>query len=182
MVIWLTGLSGSGKTTIARCLCDQMRQAGERCELLDGDELREGICRELGFSRSEREENVRRIAWLASLLERNDVIVLVAVIAPYREQRSALRHRFQEMLEVFVDAPLEVCERRDPKLLYARARNGEIRNFTGIDDVYEGPEFPDVHCMTDRETLSESSAKVMRAIENAPAHAIRTAASVGLSL
>ncbi len=165
LTVWLTGLSGAGKTSISCAAAREMAACGRRVEVLDADMVRRHICRGLGFSREDRDENIRRIGFVADLLTRNGVIVFVAAISPYRATREEVRGRIGDFLEVFVNAPLEICEARDPKGLYKRARQGEIRGFTGIDDPYEAPENPDVECRTDRESLAGSVAKVLEAIE-----------------
>jgi adenylyl-sulfate kinase len=155
-VVWLTGLSGAGKSTIAQGVYEHLVQQGRRCELLDGDQLRQQLCRDLGFSHADREENVRRIGYVAGLLSRHDVIVLVAVIAPYNQDRQLLREQIPNFIEVFVDAPLATCESRDPKGLYRRARSGQIKGFTGIDDPYEAPLAPECHLKTSEESSQKS--------------------------
>jgi len=165
VTVWLTGLSSAGKTTLSRAVYERLWALGYRTEMIDGDEVRKYLSRGLGFSKEDRDENIRRIGFLAELLTRNGVIVLVSAISPYREVRDEIRKRIGSFLEVFVNAPLSVCEGRDVKGLYRRARAGEIPSFTGIDDPYEPPLFPDVECRTDRETLVESCEKVAAAIE-----------------
>lgn len=145
MTVWFTGLSGAGKTTIAQAVQRHLiKVAGLRVELLDGDEIRKHLCHGLGFSKSDRDENIRRIGYVAKLLTRNGVIVLVAAISPYRDIRDEVRSSVGDFIEVFVDTPLAECERRDAKGLYAKARAGEIKGFTGIDDPYEAPARPEV--------------------------------------
>jgi adenylylsulfate kinase len=160
VTIWLTGLSGAGKTTITHNLEKQLQQAGYPLEVLDGDIVRTNLTKGLGFSKEDRDENIRRIGFVANLLTRHGVFVLVSAISPYREIRDEVRQRIGNFVEVFVNAPLEVCEERDVKGLYQRARKGEIKGFTGIDDPYESPLNPEVECRTDLETLEESVAKV----------------------
>jgi len=143
-VLWLLGLSGAGKTTTARRLADELRRRGRQVEVLDGDELRETVCKGLGFSREDRLENVKRIVYVAGLLARNGVDVIVSAITPYREMREHARDRLPGYIEIYVRCPLAECERRDVKGLYARARAGELRRFTGISDPFEEPEQPDV--------------------------------------
>ena len=161
VTVWLTGLSGAGKTTIARLLSKVLRKYGYPVEILDGDVIRQYISRGLGFSREDRFENIRRVSFVASLLTRNNVITIVAVISPYREMRKMAREMIGDFVEVFVNAPLEVCEKRDVKGLYKKARQGLIKNFTGIDDPYEPPENPDVECKTDIEKVEESVSKIL---------------------
>ncbi|MEB3289872.1 MAG: adenylyl-sulfate kinase [Leptolyngbya sp.] len=161
VTIWFTGLSGSGKSTIAHALETELRQQGYGLEILDGDIVRTNLTKGLGFSREDRDENIRRIGFVSHLLTRNGVIVLVSAISPYRDIRDEVRERIDDFVEVYVDAPLEVCEGRDVKGLYKRARAGEIKQFTGIDDPYEPPLNPEVHCHTDAETVEDSVAKVM---------------------
>jgi adenylyl-sulfate kinase len=166
MTVWLTGLSSAGKSTIAGAVCEQLRARGLRVELLDGDLVRQNLSRGLGFSKEDRDENIRRIGFVAELLSRNGVIVVVAAISPYRAVRDEIRARIGNFLEVWVNAPLATVEERDRKGIYRRCRAGELHGVTGLDDPYEPPVVPEVECRTDRETLSESVAKVMRAIDN----------------
>lgn len=161
VTVWFTGLSGAGKTTITKAFEEALRASHCKVEILDGDIIRENLTKGLGFSREDRDENIRRIAFVASLLTRNGVIVLVSAISPYRSTRDAARQTIGNFVEVFVNAPLAVCEERDVKGLYKKARSGEIKQFTGISDPYEAPEHPEVECRTDLETLDESVAKVM---------------------
>ncbi len=163
-IIWFTGLSGAGKSTIAREVYNELWARGVKVELLDGDEIRKDLCKDLGFSQEDRDENIRRIGVVASLLARNGVVVLVSVISPYRTGREEARRRFPKFLEVFVNAPLSVCEERDPKGLYRKARKGLIPRFTGIDDPYERPISPEIECRTDEETLTECTHKVLSAL------------------
>lgn len=166
VTVWFTGLSGAGKTTITSELARILKEEGFKVEILDGDTVREGLTRDLGFSREDRDENIHRISFVSHLLTRNDVIVLVSAISPYGEAREKARQQVGDnFIEVFVNAPLNVCEDRDVKGLYKRARAGEITGFTGIDDPYEAPSNPEVECRTDLETLSESVAKVRAKIE-----------------
>ena len=148
MIVWFTGLSGAGKSTLAQAVFSKLAGQGHRVEILDGDIVRTHLCKGLGFSREDRIENIRRIAFVGNLLARHGVIVLVPVIAPYRAIRAEVRAGSHAYLEVFVNAPLEVCEQRDPKGLYRKARAGEIAHFTGLDDPYEAPDSPDVECQT----------------------------------
>ncbi|HGL6714414.1 adenylyl-sulfate kinase [Burkholderia contaminans] len=149
-VVWLTGISGAGKSTLANLLKEQLDARGLRTYLLDADRLREGLNRDLGFSDADRHENIRRTAEVARLLVDAEFIVIAALISPFQAARDKARARFDEgtFVEVFVDAALEVAEARDPKGLYALARQGAIRQFTGIDSAYERPHSPDVHVKT----------------------------------
>ncbi|WP_310483977.1 adenylyl-sulfate kinase [Chamaesiphon sp. VAR_48_metabat_403] len=165
VTVWFTGLSGAGKTTIANAVDRELKIAAASVELLDGDELRQTLCRGLGFSAIDRIENMRRIGFVAHLLTKNGVIVLVSTISPYREIRQELRRKIGDFIEVYVNAPVAVCEWRDVKGLYEQARAGLIENFTGIDAAYEVPLQPDVECQTDRETIAQSTIKVLTKLE-----------------
>lgn len=159
--VWFTGLSGAGKSTVANLLADRLRGMGRRVELLDGDEVRKNLSSGLGFSKADRDANIRRIAYVAKLLSRNGVIAITAAISPYREIRDEARQEIGNFVEVFVDCPLEVCEQRDVKGLYRRARTGEIQQFTGISDPYESPVSPEVTLHTDRESPTESVEQIL---------------------
>ncbi|MDF5722457.1 MAG: adenylyl-sulfate kinase [Rhizonema sp. PD37] len=161
VTIWFTGLSGAGKTTIAQFLAEHLRKQKYKVELLDGDIVRQNLTKGLGFSKEARDENIRSIGFVANLLTRNDVIVIVSAISPYREIRDEVRQQIRDFVEVYVNAPLSVCEKRDVKGLYKKARSGEIKGFTGIDDPYEPPLNPEVECQTDCETITESVTKVV---------------------
>jgi adenylylsulfate kinase len=139
----------------------ELRSHGYKVELLDGDLVRQHLSKGLGFSKADRDENIRRIGFVANLLTRNQVIVLVSVISPYRQVREEVRQHIGSFIEVFVNAPLEVCEIRDVKGLYKKARSGEIKNFTGIDDPYEQPLNPEVECSTEQENIADSVTKVL---------------------
>lgn len=141
-VIWLTGLSGSGKSTIANLLEKKLADEGKHTYLLDGDNVRHGLCGDLGFSNTDRVENIRRISEVAKLFVDSGTIVLTAFISPFKTDRDFCRSLLaeNEFIEVFVDTPIEVCEKRDPKGLYQKARQGDIKDFTGIDSSYEAPE------------------------------------------
>jgi adenylylsulfate kinase len=165
VTVWLTGLSGAGKTTISRVLEEELRTQGYKVEALDGDVLRQFLTKDLGFSKKDRDENIRRISFVAHLLTKNDVIVLVSVIAPYRDLREEVRQYIGDFIEVYVNAPLEVCEQRDVKGLYQKSRLGEIKQFTGIDAPYEVPLNPEVECKTDVEEINKSAAKVLNKLE-----------------
>ena len=137
--MWFTGLSGAGKTTICRAVATELLAHGLQVEVIDGDVIRNYLCKDLGFSKADRDENIRRIGFVSQLLTRNGAIVLVSAISPYRRARDAVRHSIGDFMEVYVNTPLSVCEVRDPKLLYRKARAGKITGFTGIDDPYEAP-------------------------------------------
>jgi adenylylsulfate kinase len=165
-IVWFTGLSASGKTTLCIALAKVLSEHVREHVVLDGDVIRRTISSDLGFSREDREENIRRIGDLAFKSGEAGSIVLVAAISPYREIRESIRHKSPvPFFEIFVDAPLSVCEQRDPKGLYRRARAGTIVCFTGIDDVYEAPEAPDVRCFTAQETVEKSCLKVIGVLE-----------------
>ena len=161
VTIWFTGLSGAGKTTISRRVAEILQAQNYPVEILDGDIVRTNLTKGLGFNKEDRDENVRRIGFVSHLLSRNGVIVLVSAISPYRNIREEVRKRVGDFVEVFVNAPLTVCEDRDVKGLYKRARSGEIKGFTGIDDPYEPPANPEIECRTDLEELSQSVTKVL---------------------
>ena len=162
VLVWFTGLSGAGKSTIASRVFEHLVSHGIKSEVLDGDVVRRHISRGLGFSREDREENNRRIGFVADLLARNGVVVLVSAISPYRAIRDEIRHKSSaSFVEVYVSAPLDVCEQRDPKGLYRRARAGELRQVTGLDDPYEPPLGPEVTCPTHEEPVEESVDRVL---------------------
>ncbi len=165
VTVWFTGLPGAGKTTISQGVEKELRSRGYSVELLDGDLVRQNLTKGLGYSKEDRDENIRRIGFVAQLLARNGVIVLVSVISPYREIREEVKGRIRDFIEVYVNAPLDVCEQRDPKGLYKKARAGEIAHFTGVDDPYEAPLHPDVECRTAEETAEDSIQKVLQQIE-----------------
>ena len=160
-VIWFTGLSGSGKTTIAHVVEEKLLDAGVPVEILDGDVVRENLSKGLGFSEEDRNTNIRRIAFVAHLLQRNGVFVITAAISPYKAIRDEARSMIKDFVEVFADAPLEVCEERDVKGLYAKARAGEIKGFTGIDDPYEAPDSPEIVAKTGEQSVEESAQQVI---------------------
>jgi adenylylsulfate kinase len=160
-LVWLTGLSGSGKSTLAQAVLGRLIAQGHRVEILDGDTIRKHLSKGLGFSREDRLENIRRIAFVGNLLARHGVIVLAPVIAPYFSIREEVRRGSHLYLEVYVNAPLEICEQRDPKGLYKRARAGEIANFTGLDDPYEPPESPEVECRTDLDGIEVCTDQIL---------------------
>jgi adenylylsulfate kinase len=154
--LWFTGLSGSGKSTLANILVERLRGMGRYVELLDGDEIRQNLSQGLGFSKADRDANIQRIAFVAKLLSRNGVIAITAAISPYRETRDAARREIKNFVEVYVECPLEVCEERDVKGLYKKARSGEIKQFTGISDPYEAPPTPEIAVHTSAESPEES--------------------------
>ena len=166
MTVWLTGLSSAGKSTLGQALYDRLWAMGHKVEMLDGDTIRRNLCKGLGFSKEDRDENIRRIGFVAELLTRNGVVVLVSAISPYRSVREEVRRQIGSFVEVYVNSPLAVCERRDVKGLYRRARSGQLPGFTGVDDPYEPPENPEVECRTDLETLQESTERVLRYLES----------------
>lgn len=158
--LWLTGMSGAGKSTVSDMLMDRFRAAGAKVELLDGDVVRTNLSQGLGFSREDRDTNIRRIGFVAELLSRNGVIVVVAAISPYRATREEVKAKIANFVEVFVDCPIEVLASRDVKGLYKKALAGEVGNFTGISDPYEPPTNPDVVVRSDRETVEVSVDRV----------------------
>ena len=165
LTVWFTGLSSAGKTSISEALYEMLQNRGRQVEWLDGDNVRQHFSKDLGFSKQDRDENIRRIGLVAELYTRQGMIVLVSAISPYRAARDEARGRIGHFLEVYVHAPLEVCEQRDIKGIYRRARSGELHDVTGVDQPYEHPLSPDVECRTDRETLEESVIKVLDAVE-----------------
>jgi adenylylsulfate kinase len=160
--LWFTGLSGAGKSTIANLVVDELRRRGRKVELLDGDEVREHLSRGLGFSKEDRDENIRRIGWVASVLARNGVVSVTAAISPYRDGRDEVRGWIDHFVEIHVATSLEDCEARDVKGLYARARAGEIPEFTGVSDPYEPPLAPEIRIETAGRTPEESAAEVVK--------------------
>jgi adenylylsulfate kinase len=163
--VWFTGLCAAGKTSVCAGVAERLRAMGYRVEVLDGDVVRQNLSKGLGYSKEDRDENIRRIGYVAELLTRNGVIALVAAISPYRAVRGEVREKIGRFVEVWVNAPIEVCERRDPKGLYKKARAGLLPRFTGIDDPYEPPLNPEVECHTDRESVAESVEQVLRYLE-----------------
>lgn len=163
--VWFTGIPSSGKSTIAREVYQSLLDRGCAVELLDGAEVRESLSRGLGFSPEDREENVRRIGYVAKLLSRNGVVAICAAVSPYRASRAEVRRNTTNFVEVYVECPVEVAEVRDTDGMYARARRGEIEEFTGVNAPYEPPEAPEVHVRSDRETVEEGVSKVVRTLE-----------------
>ena len=164
-ILRFTGLSGSGKTTITKALEPELKARGRKVEILDGDVVRTNLSKGLGFSQENRNTNIRRIGFVAHLLSRNGVVAMTAAISPYRAIRDEIRAMEPNFVEVYVTAPLEVCEGRDVKGLYAKARAGEIKGFTGIDDPYEEPVNPEIICYKERESVVESVKKVLTKLE-----------------
>lgn len=163
--LWFTGLSGSGKSTLSIELMRELRDRGMKVEILDGDEVRTNLSKGLGFSREDRDTNIRRIGYVCNLLSRNGVVAISAAISPYREIRDELRERIENFVEVYTKCSIEELTRRDPKGLYKRALAGEIANFTGISDPYEEPLQPDIACDTEAETPRDSLDRILRTLE-----------------
>ena len=164
--LWFTGLSGSGKTTITELVVAELQARGSAIEVLDGDVVRQHLSKGLGFSKEDRDTNIRRVAFVADLLSRNGVPVITAAISPYRELRDEARGQMDgPFIEAYVKASVEECERRDVKGLYAKARAGEIKEFTGVSDPYEPPENPEVVLETEDETPQESAQRIIAYLE-----------------
>jgi len=163
--LWFTGLSGAGKTTVANLVEEELRRRGHKVEALDGDVVRTHLSKGLGFSKEDRDTNIKRIAFVCELLTRNDVIAIAAAISPYREVRDYARKTIGDFVEVFVNCPLGVCVERDTKGLYKKAMAGEITNFTGVSDPYEEPLSPEVALNTHEEPPEASAARVIRKLE-----------------
>ena len=162
-ILWFTGLSGSGKSTLAHAVEEKLFEMGVHTYVLDGDNIRTGLNKDLGFSAEDREENIRRIGEVAKLFVDAGIVTLTAFISPYRKDREFVRSLVEdgEFIEIYVKCPLEVCEKRDVKGLYKKARAGIIKNFTGIDDPYEEPENPEIIVETNKETIEESVSKII---------------------
>ncbi len=158
--LWFTGLSGSGKSTVSELVFQRLREAGHKAELLDGDVVRTNLSQGLGFSKEDRDTNIRRIGFVCELLSRNGVIAVVAAISPYREAREEVKRRVGRFVEIYVECPVAVLAERDVKGLYKRALAGEIPHFTGVTDPYEAPEHPDLVIRSDREPVQESMERV----------------------
>jgi adenylyl-sulfate kinase len=164
--LWFTGLSGAGKTTISMAVAEELKARGSRLEILDGDIVRENLSKGLGFSKEDRDTNIRRIAFVADLLSRNGVPVITAAISPYREIRAEARELMGErFIEVFVKASVDTCIERDPKGLYEKALKGEIKEFTGVSDPYEEPLDPELTLETETESPEESAGKIITLLE-----------------
>ena len=158
--IWMTGLSGSGKSTVANMLAKRLRAVGARVEILDGDVVRTNLSKGLGFSKEDRDTNIRRIGFVCNLLSRNGVFAIAAAISPYRAVRDEVRAAAGDFVEVFADCPLDTLVERDAKGLYKKALAGEIKNFTGVSDPYEPPESPEVRLDSSQQTAEESTESV----------------------
>jgi adenylylsulfate kinase len=164
--LWFTGLSGAGKTTISRLVAEELQARGSRLEILDGDVVRENLSKGLGFSKKDRDTNIRRISFVADLLSRNGVPVITAAISPYREIRAEARELMGDrFIEVFVKASVEVCAERDAKGLYEKAFKGEIKEFTGVSDPYEEPLDPELVLETENQSPEESAGRVLSLLE-----------------
>jgi adenylylsulfate kinase len=163
--IWLTGLSASGKTTLARSLENSLLARGLKVQVLDGDVIRTNLCEGLGFSRTDREINLRRIAFVAGLLVHHGIVVVVSAITPFQSIRAEARRKIGEFVEVYLNCPLEICIQRDPKGLYRKALAGQIHNFTGIDDPYETPQHPEIEVKTHEENPESCLHKILAFLE-----------------
>jgi adenylylsulfate kinase len=164
--LWFTGLSGSGKSTITTHLVKELRKRGSKLEVLDGDVVRENLSKGLGFSKEDRDTNIRRIAFVANLLSRNEVPVITAAISPYQDIRDEARQMMGDrFIEAYVKASVETCEERDVKGLYAKARSGEIKEFTGVSDPYEPPENPELVLDTESQSAEESAQQILTYLE-----------------
>ena len=163
--LWFTGLSGAGKTTVSRVIEDDLRARGMKVEVLDGDVVRENLSKGLGFSKEDRDTNIRRIGWVCEVLSRNGVVAIAAAISPYREIRDEIRGKVENFVEVYAECPIPVLAERDVKGLYKKALAGEIKNFTGVSDPYEAPLNPEVTYHSDKETVQESAQKILSKLE-----------------
>lgn len=160
-VMWFTGLSGSGKSTVGLAVYEKLKKKGLKVEYLDGDKIRE-VFPSTGFTKKDRDMHIKRVGHLCSMLEKNGVTVIASFVSPYKETRDFVRNICKNFVEVYVSTPLEECERRDVKGLYAKARSGEIKNFTGIDDPYEAPENPELNIDTTGIPLEDAVSRVMK--------------------
>ena len=163
--IWFTGLSGSGKSTLSEVIEHHLKARGRNVEILDGDVVRTHLSKGLGFSKEDRDTNIKRIAFVCGLLTRNDVACISAAISPYRETRAWARNHIGNFVEVYVKCPIDVCRQRDVKGLYKLADEGKIKGFTGVDDPYEEPDHPELIVETDKETVDESVARIFAKLE-----------------
>ncbi len=165
--LWFTGLSGAGKSTLSEAITEELRKRGHRVERLDGDEVRLRLSRGLGFSKEDRDENIRRIGFVARLLSRNGAVAIAAAISPYQALRDEIRREHDApFIEIFVDCALDALVKRDPKGLYAKALRGELKNFSGVSDPYEPPASPEITVHTDRETAAASADVILRWLED----------------
>jgi len=162
VTVWFTGLPCSGKTTVADKVASILKERGYKVERLDGDIIRKDLTRDLGFSKEDRDENIKRVTFVAKLLTRNDVIVLATFVSPYEERRKKTREEIGSYMEVYVKCPTEICIERDVKGMYKKALAGEITDFTGVDDPYEEPMNPELVIQTDIEAVDESAEKVLK--------------------
>lgn len=176
-VLWLTGLSGSGKTTISDILIERLCELGKRVQLLDGDEIRQGLSPELGFSKEDRERHNHRVIFLADMLKRHGIVSVIPVIAPYRAVRDAAREKLGRYIEIYVDTPLEECMRRDPKGLYKKAKDGVIKDMTGLQAPYEPPLNPELVIHTQERTPEECAEEILLYLqENGWLHVLQATA------
>lgn len=164
--LWFTGFSGAGKSTLSEAIEHRLKASGQKVEVLDGDVVRTHLSKGLGFSREDRDTNIKRIAFVCGLLTRNDVICISAAISPYRETRQWARDHIGDFVEVYVKCPIEVCRQRDVKGLYKLVDEGKIKGFTGVDDPYEEPEHPELIVETDKETIEESVERIFARLED----------------
>lgn len=165
--LWFTGMSGAGKSTLAGLVAEELRERGHRVEVLDGDEVRTHLSKGLGFSKEDRDTNIRRIGYVAKLLARNGVIAITAAISPYRDIRDEVRRAHENFFEVYVKCPLDTLVERDVKGLYKKALAGELPNFTGVSDPYEEPTTPELVIESHRETVGDSLGRLLGALEAA---------------
>ncbi len=163
--IWFTGLSGAGKSTLSEIIEQRLKERGRKVEVLDGDIVRTHLSKGLGFSREDRDTNIKRIAFVCSLLTRNGVVCISAAIAPYREAREWAREQIGNFVEIYVKCPIDVCRQRDVKGLYKLVDEGKLKGFTGVDDPYEEPEHPELVIETDKETIEESISRIFSKLE-----------------
>jgi len=163
--LWFTGLPCSGKSTLAEIIAKELKQRGRGVEILDGDIVRTNLTKGLGFSKEDRDENVRRIGFVCGLLSKHGAVAISAAISPYRSVRDEVRLKTENFVEVFVDTPLDLCIKRDVKGMYKKALAGELKNFTGISDPYEPPLHPEIVILTQNETAEESAARILESLE-----------------
>lgn len=162
---WFTGLPCCGKTTIAKKVVEILKQKGYKVEHLDGDIVRKNLTSDLGFSKDDRDENLKRVSFVAKLLTRNNIAVFATFVSPYRDRRKKIRNEIDDFIEIYVKCPVEVCKKRDVKGMYKKALKGEIKDFTGVQDPYEEPKKPDLIIYSDKETVDESVNKVIKKLE-----------------